>query len=55
MQIIQQDIISTGNYLTLDFRVYATALSDADILELYNSPISIDNTGKVHALEFREV
>ena len=38
-----------------DFRVYATALSDADILELYNSPISIDNTGKVHALEFREV
>ena len=27
----------------------------ADILELYNSPVSIDNTGKVHALEFREV
>ena len=38
-----------------DFRLYATALSAADIMDLYNKPVSIDNTGKVHAIEYREV
>lgn len=28
-----------------DFRIYATALSDADIAELYNTPVSIISTG----------
>ena len=28
-----------------DFRIYATALSDADIAELYNTPVSITSTG----------
>ena len=37
-----------------DFRVYATALSDEDILELYKVSMSIDDTGKVHAMEYRE-
>ena len=38
-----------------DFRLYATALSAADIMDLYNKPVSIDNTGKVHAIEYSEV
>lgn len=28
-----------------DFRIYATALSDTDIAELYNTPVSITSTG----------
>ena len=28
-----------------DFRIYATALSEADIAELYNTPVSITSTG----------
>lgn len=30
-----------------DIRIYGTALSDADILELYNTPVSITNNGSV--------
>ena len=37
-----------------DFRLYATALSADDIAELYKVPISIDNTGKVHTLDYTE-
>ena len=38
-----------------DFRIYATVLSDADIKELYNSPISVTNTGALITLgEFKE-
>lgn len=42
------------NGLISDFRIYATALSDADILELYNTPINIDNKGNLYAYEFIE-
>lgn len=38
-----------------DFRLYMSCLSAADVSELYNKPMSIDNTGKVYALEYREV
>lgn len=38
-----------------DFRIYATALSADDIADLYNKPISIDNTGKVFALDYTEM
>jgi hypothetical protein len=34
-----------------DFRIYATCLSDSDIQELYNKPISIDNQGVMFAVE----
>lgn len=38
-----------------DFRMYGTALSDADILELYNTPISLSNTGVLMTQgEFKE-
>lgn len=37
-----------------DFRIYATALSDDDILALYNSPISLANNGTLFANEFVE-
>ena len=30
-----------------DIRIYGTALSDADILELYNTPVSITNKGSI--------
>ncbi len=38
-----------------DVRVYATALSDADVLQLYNTPISVDNMSSMYALELKEV
>ena len=38
-----------------DFRIYATALSAEDIADLYNKPISIDNTGKVFAMDYIEM
>jgi hypothetical protein len=37
-----------------DFRIYATCLSDSDIQELYNKPISIDNQGTMFAVEMVE-
>lgn len=37
-----------------DFRIYATCLSDADVQELYNKPISIDNNGNLFAQEIIE-
>ena len=38
-----------------DFRLYATALSDSDILELYNAPIAVDNGAAIYAMELKEV
>ena len=38
-----------------DFRIYGTALSDEDILELYQSGGVIDNNGNVYTGEFIEV
>ena len=39
-----------------DFRMYATALSAADVKELYNTPISLTNTGVLMTQgEFKEV
>ena len=37
-----------------DFRIYSTCLSDSDIQELYNKPISIDNQGTMFAQDFNE-
>lgn len=37
-----------------DFRIYATCLSEEDIKELYNKPISIDNQGTLFVTELNE-
>lgn len=40
--------VATSNWLNgsiSDFRIYATALSAQDIQELYNTPVSLSNTG----------
>ena len=34
-----------SDYALSDFRMYATALSDADVAALYNTPVSITSTG----------
>ena len=39
-----------------DFRLYATALSDADIKELYETPVSLTNTGTLMTQgEYKEI
>lgn len=38
-----------------DARIYATALSESDIKELYNTPLSIDNVGNMYTYDFEEI
>ena len=45
----------TSDYSISDFRLYTTVLSDTDIKELYNTPISLTNTGTLMTQgEFKE-
>lgn len=37
-----------------DFRIYATALTDAQIKELYNTSVTIDNKGNIYSREYIE-
>lgn len=43
-----------GNASISDFRIYATALTQNQILELYNTSSTIDNLGNVYAREVNE-
>ena len=43
-----------GNYNISDFRVYSTTMSESDIKELYQIPISIDKSGNAFGMEFIE-
>lgn len=38
-----------------DFRIYATALSDIDIKELYNIPVAIDNDGNLYSMQLHTI
>lgn len=42
------------DYSLSDFRIYATTLSDSDILELYQSSASVDNNGNLITYEIEE-
>lgn len=43
------------NILKSDVRIYTTALSQEDILELYKNGASIDNQNNIYTYEFKEV
>ena len=43
-----------ANAAISDFRIYATALTEEQIKELYNTSVTIDNLGNIHAREFDE-
>lgn len=51
------DSLASSNYFSgqmSDFRIYATALTTAQIKELYNAPISVANTGACLSEQFTE-
>ena len=51
------DSLATSNYFSgqmSDFRIYATALTAAQIKELYNAPISVADTGACLSEQFTE-
>lgn len=37
-----------------DFRIYATALTDEAVKDLYHTAVAIDNGGTIHSFEFKE-
>lgn len=43
-----------GNYNISDFRIYSTTMFEADIKELYQTPISVDKAGNSFAMEYIE-
>lgn len=50
---------TTGSGNTLDgslsdFRIYATALTDEAVKDLYHTAVAIDNGGTIHSFEFKE-
>lgn len=45
---------SSDNFSISDFRIYATALSAEDILDLYHTSANIDNLGGIHGFEIVE-
>lgn len=48
------DITYSTPCLMSDFRVYATALSDDDILDLYNSPVVLDSDANLYGYSFND-
>jgi len=38
-----------------DFRIYATALTAMQVKELYNTSMSVDSSGNIHARELVEL
>lgn len=43
-----------GNGSVSDFRFYVTPLGDDDVLDLYHTPMSVDNLQNTHTFEFEE-
>ena len=54
--IYTKDNSSTSDYSLSDFRLYATTLSDQDIKQLYDTPVSLTNNGTLMTQgEFKEM